>query len=84
MGVKYQPLNNFVIVAKKSDDKTTASGIILTTSQGADRCVALAVADDVKGVAVGDELLIRWSNALKIDGDTYAVDVKEIVTKFVV
>lgn len=81
--MQYQPLNDYVIVKKGDADRVTSSGIILTSAQGADKCTVVAVADNVKGVAAGDSLLIRWSNALKIDGDVYAVDAKEIVTKFI-
>lgn len=79
--MQFVPQNNYVIVKKTLASTTTTSGIILQTSQGADSAKVLAFADDVKGLDVGDNLMIRWSNALKIDGDIYAVDSKEIVTK---
>lgn len=81
--MQFVPQNNYVIVKKTMAPTTTSSGIILQTSQGADIAKVLAVAEGVTGIEVGDNLMIRWSNTLKIDGDVYAVDSKEIVTKIV-
>lgn len=80
--MKLEPQNDYVIVEKLSEDTTTSSGIILTTTQGADKCKVLAISESVKGIEAGDVLMIRWSNALKIFGNVYAVDKKEIVTKY--
>jgi co-chaperonin GroES (HSP10) len=77
--MKYIPLNDYVVIKKLALDTTTASGIILQTAQGADNAEVVAFAEDVKGIAIGDKLLIRWSNSLKVDGDIYAVSAKEIV-----
>lgn len=79
--MKYTPLNDYVIVEKIESSKTTASGIILQASTGADNAKVIAVSETIKGLEVGDTVMIRWSNALKISGDTHAVDFKEIVTK---
>ena len=79
--MKYFPVNDYVIVQKLAADRTTSSGIILQTSTGSDTAKVIAVADDVKGILVDNVLLIRWSNALKVDGDIYAVSVKEVVCK---
>jgi len=79
--MNYTPQNNYIIVRKEAATTATSSGIILTTAQGADNAKVIAVSEDIKSVNVGDTLLIRWSNALKIDGDLYAVDFKEVVTK---
>lgn len=81
--MKYTPLNDYIIVNKLESAKTTASGIILQASTGADNAVVVAVSasEACKSLEVGDVVMIRWSNALKINGDTYAVDFKEVVTK---
>lgn len=79
--MKYTPLNDYVVVRKLQQDNVTASGIIIQSSAGADTASVIAVADDVKGIAEGDSLMIRWSNSLKIDGDIYAVSSKEVVCK---
>lgn len=81
--MQFIPQNNYVIVKKQAGSTTTSSGIILQTAQGADHAKVMAVADGVAGIIAGDTLMIRWSNALKIDGDIYAVDSKEVVTKIV-
>lgn len=79
--MKYTPQNNYIIVRKEAPTTTTASGIILSAPQGADNAKVIAVASDITSVKEGDTLMLRWGNALKIDGDTYAVDFKEVVTK---
>jgi co-chaperonin GroES (HSP10) len=79
--MKYTPQNNFIIVRKEAPTTTTSSGIILTVAQGADNAKVVAVPAEITSVKEGDTLMLRWSNALKIDGDTYAVDFKEVVTK---
>lgn len=78
-------MNDYVIVEKIESSKTTASGIILQASTGADNAKVIAVSnsDACKGLEVGDTVMIRWSNALKISSDIHAVDFKEIVTKLV-
>jgi co-chaperonin GroES (HSP10) len=92
--MKYTPLNDYVIVEKIESTNTTASGIILQFSNGADKARVIAIPEsktsilDSFGVPesefslkVGDILMIRWTDTLKIDGNTYAVDFKNIVTK---
>lgn len=84
--MKYTPMNDYVIVEKLAAENTTASGIIIQSSSGSDKAKVIAVSSQMEtkdALYVGDIVLIRWSNALKIDGDTYAVDLKEIVTKIV-
>jgi co-chaperonin GroES (HSP10) len=79
--MKYTPQNNYIIVRKEAPTTTTSSGIILTVAQGADNAKVVAVAADITSVKEGDIVMIRWSNALKVDGDIYAIDFKEVVTK---
>jgi co-chaperonin GroES (HSP10) len=78
--MQYVPCNGYVIVRKDQKANQTASGIILTSTAGADNCTVLAISN-IDTVAVGDTIMIRWANALKIDGDIYAVEAKEIVCK---
>jgi co-chaperonin GroES (HSP10) len=80
--MEYTPLNDYVIVQKMESSNTTASGIIIQSSVGSDKAKVIAVSKAIEQpIKVNDVVMIRWSNALKIDGDTYAVDFKEIVTK---
>jgi co-chaperonin GroES (HSP10) len=80
--MKYTPLNDYVIVKKVAGATTTASGIILQSTNSADNAVVIAMHVSVNPlIAVGDTIMLRWSNALKIDGEVYAVSYKEIVCK---
>lgn len=79
--MKYTPLNDYVIVKKLESSNTTASGIIIQSASSSDTSKVIAVSSEVSNINVDDTVMIRWSNALKIDGDVYAVSSKEIVTK---
>jgi co-chaperonin GroES (HSP10) len=81
--MQYIPLNDYVIVKKLAGQTTTSSGIILQTTQGADTCLVVAVPDKAESLEVNDTLLIRWANAIKVDGDIYTVQVKDIICKLV-
>lgn len=72
--------NDFVIVQKIESSKTTASGIILTSSTGADSCKVISAAPNTN-LTKDDVVMIRWTDALKIDGTIFAVDKKNIVCK---
>ena len=77
--MKYVPLNDYVIVQKIESSKTTSSGIILQSTSGADNARVVAVPDDVESLKENDVIMLRWSNALKVEGDIYAISLKEIV-----
>lgn len=80
--MEYTPLNDYVIVQKMEASNTTASGIILQSASSSDKAKVIAVSGNIKqSISVTDVVMVRWSNALKIDGDVYAVDLKEVVTK---
>lgn len=80
--MKYIPMNDYVIVKKQPQQNVTPSGILIQTTQGSDTAVVVANGE-VSSLSVGDVIMIRWSNALKIDSDIYAVSYKEVVTKLV-
>lgn len=82
--MKYTPLNDYVIIEKLPSNQATSSGIILTSAVTVDNAKILAVAKTPAGLPLCDlqvdqVVMLRWSNALKIDGNVYAVSVKEIV-----
>lgn len=78
--MKYTPFNKTVIIKQVAAQRATASGIILTSTQGADTAEVIAAQPDSQA-KVGDKLIVRWPNALKIDGDVYAIDEKDVVCK---
>lgn len=77
--MKYAPLNDYVIVQKLEGNKTTSSGIILQSTTGADNAKVIAVSADCNSLKENSIIMLRWSNALKVEGDIYAVSIKEIV-----
>lgn len=78
----FAPVNNFVVVKKLEGSVKTGSGIILTTSGDSDRAELVAKSELVTApLAIGDTLLVRWSQALKIDENHFALDAKDVVSK---
>ena len=80
----YSPLNDYIIVKKQAAANTTASGIIIQSTSGSDTAKVIAMSADIPATSelkLNDICMIRWSNALKIDGDIYAVSIKEVVTR---
>lgn len=76
--MKYTPLNDYVIIEKLASKQATSSGIILTSAVTVDNAKVVAVSK-TSVLNVDDVVMLRWSNALKIEGNVYAVSVKEIV-----
>lgn len=63
------PLKNFVLVTEiKSNDKETASGIILTQSvaTGAAPGLVLEVGGDVETLKRGDKIALDWAKGLPV------------------
>ena len=63
------PLKNFVLVTEiKTNDKETASGIILTQSitTGAQPGLVLEVGPDVEGLSQGDRIALDWQKGLPV------------------
>jgi len=80
--MKFTPVNTFVVVKKVAGALESQGGIILTASTDtSDRCEVVAKSELVSFIEVGETLLIRWSQALKIDDIHFAVDAKDIVSK---
>jgi co-chaperonin GroES (HSP10) len=76
----YVPLNKNVIVERVAPVKTTSSGIILQSSLEPDRAKVIATSDD--SVKIGEELLINWNKAYKIDQDTYRIHIDDAIAVF--
>lgn len=78
--MSYVPLNRNVIVERLEPVKTTLSGIILQSSQEPDRAKVIATSDDA--VTVGDELLINWNKAVKIENEIYRINIDDVIAIF--
>lgn len=76
----YVPLNNNVIVERKTPEKVSAGGIILQSSIEPDRATVIATGDD--SVSIGEELLINWNKAYKIENDTYRIHIDDVIAVF--
>jgi co-chaperonin GroES (HSP10) len=76
----YVPLNKNVIVERKAPEKVSTGGIILKSSMDPDRAVVIATSDD--SVKVGEELLIDWNKAYKIEKETYKIHIDNVIGVF--
>lgn len=76
----YVPLNKNVIIERKIPENVSTGGIILQTSLEPDRAVVIATGDD--SVNVGDELLLNWNKAYKIEKETYRIHIDDVIAVF--
>ena len=76
----YVPLNRNVIVERKAPEKVSAGGIILQSSIEPDRAIVIATGDD--SVSIGEELLINWNKAYKIENETYRIHIDDVIAVF--
>lgn len=77
-----KPLRNNVIIERQEKDLTTASGIILQSSDEADKATVLAIGSDVKEVSVGNVVLVNWNKASKFDDKQYKISEEDIIAVF--
>lgn len=73
-----QPLHDYVLLKKEKEEKTTASGIILTSGKEKSKLAVVAsIGADVKdaGYACGDKVLYKEyaGTTMKIDDEEYIV-----------
>jgi co-chaperonin GroES (HSP10) len=78
--MKYVPLNKNVIVERKAPIKVSAGGIILQNSLEPDRAIVVASTDD--SIHIGEELLINWNKAYKIENETYRIHIDDVIAVF--
>jgi co-chaperonin GroES (HSP10) len=66
--IEVKALKNNVVLAEVKKDNTTAAGIILSgdVETGAKPGIVMAVGPDVKSVAEGDKVAVRWGEALAV------------------
>ena len=78
--MSYIPLNSNVIVERVEPVRTTASGIVLQSSQEPDKAKVIASASD--DVQINELLLINWNKAVKIDKDLYRIHIDDVIAVF--
>jgi co-chaperonin GroES (HSP10) len=76
----YVPLNSSVIIERKAPEKVSSGGIILQSSMEPDRAIVIATADE--SVNIGDELLLNWNKAYKIEKETYRIHIDDVIAVF--
>jgi co-chaperonin GroES (HSP10) len=76
----YVPLNRNVIVERKAPEKVSSGGIILQSSIEPDRAIVIATGDE--SLLIGEELLINWNKAYKIEKETYRIHIDDVIAVF--
>ena len=76
----YVPLNRNVIIERKAPEKVSSGGIILQSSIEPDRAIVIATGD--KSLSIGEELLINWNKAYKIDSESYRIHIDDVIAVF--
>jgi co-chaperonin GroES (HSP10) len=76
----YVPLNRNVIVERKEPEKVSSGGIILQSSIEPDRAIVIATGDE--SISIGEELLINWNKAYKIEKETYRIHIDDVIAVF--
>ena len=76
----YVPLNKNVIIERKAPEKVSTGGIILQSSIEPDRAIVIATGDE--SVKVGEELLLNWNKAYKIEKETYRIHIDDVIAVF--
>jgi co-chaperonin GroES (HSP10) len=74
-----KPLRDNIIVTRIAGETETSSGIILKSSQGPDKAKVVALGPLVDEVQIGDELLLNWNKASKVEEETYVVPITEVI-----
>jgi co-chaperonin GroES (HSP10) len=74
-----RPLKDNIIVTRIAAEKQTASGIILKHTEAPDRAKVVALGPKVDEVQIGDELLVNWNKAVKVDDEDYVIPITEVV-----
>ena len=73
------PLRDNIIIERIADEKVTEAGIILKSSQGPDRAKVISIGPKVDEVQIGDEVLINWNRAVKVEDESYVVPITEVI-----
>jgi co-chaperonin GroES (HSP10) len=74
-----KPLRDNIIVTRIAAEKQTASGIILKRTEEPDRAKVVALGPKVDEVSIGDELLLNWNRAVKLEDESYVVPINEVI-----
>ena len=77
-----RPLKDNVIVERIEKENVTSSGILLKSSDEADKAKVTAIGPDVVDVNVDDVLLINWNKAKKITNTIYQVNIEDVIGVF--
>ena len=77
-----RPLKDNVIVERIEKENVTSSGILLKSSDEADKAKVTAIGPDIVDVNVDDVLLINWNKAKKITNTIYQVNIEDVIGVF--
>ena len=74
-----KPLRDNIIVERIAAEKVSPGGLILKTTDGPDKARVIALGPKVDEVQLGDEVLLNWVKAVKVQGEEYVVPITEVI-----
>ena len=79
-----RPLKDNIIVERIKKEEVSSGGIVLPGGDRyeADKALVIAIGPEVPEVNVGDELLINWQKAPKINETQYKVSFEDVIGIF--
>ena len=72
-------LNDYVIIDRLESNKQTASGIILKSSNEAERALSVGVGPEVSTLVADLVVVVNWMKATKIQGERYYVKAEDVI-----
>ncbi len=74
-----KPLRDNIIITRKTPEMTTSTGIILSSTDEADRAIVQFIGPEVVDTQVGDELLVDWNKAYPINKEQFKLNIKDVI-----
>jgi co-chaperonin GroES (HSP10) len=74
-----KPLRDNIIIVKEEKNLTTASGIILKSTDDADRARVVAIGPEVEDVQIDNVVIVNWNKAQMISDNQFRVNIKDVI-----
>lgn len=74
-----KPLRDNIIIVKEEKNLTTASGIILKSTDDADKARVVAIGPEVEDVQIDNVVIVNWNKAQIIGDDQFRVNISDVI-----
>ena len=72
-------LNDYVIIDRLESNKQTASGIILKSTNEAEKGLVIGIGPMVTNVPTDSVVIVNWAKATKLQGERYYVKAEDVI-----